>query len=214
MSTGSGTALRRKERKAMADHCDQRTQLMLDKYLIPRLRPPLHIAARQLRRLGVSADRLTVAGFLVGVAAVPLVAFDHPWLALACLLLNRLADGLDGELARLGSPTDAGGYLDFALADPLQNGVPAAVLIASFMGTGASFLAFASLAGKRSIDSPDFAYKSLYYLNGLAEGSETVICFALMCLLPTYFPVFAWGFALLCLITAANRIKYGYRTLR
>lgn len=201
---------------------------MLDKYIVPRIRPMLRMAAWQCRRRGVVADQVTIAGFLVGIATVPLLATGHPWLALTGLLLNRLADGLDGELARLDTPTDAGGFLDisldfvfyavfplgFALADPARNALPAAILIASFVGTGASFLAFAVQAGKRSITSPDFAYKSLYYLDGLAEGTETIICFVLMCLFPGQFTVFAWSFAALCLVTAANRIYSGYRTLR
>lgn len=201
---------------------------MLDKYLVPRLKPALRCLAEQMHQRSVKADHLTVAGFLVGIACVPLLATGHNHLALLCLLLNRLADGLDGELARLDTPSDAGGYLDitldfifyavfplgFALADPAAFALPAAVLIASFVGTGASFLAFATQAQKRSLDSPDFAYKSLYYLNGLAEGTETIICFALMCLLPAWFSLFAWSFALICLITAANRVYFGYRTLR
>lgn len=201
---------------------------MLDRYLVPRLKPHLRSAARQVRRCGVTADGMTVIGFLFGLACVASIALHHNELALLLLLLNRLADGLDGELARLDTPSDAGGYLDitldfvfyalfplgFALADPLQNALPAAVLIASFVGTGASFLAFATQAQKRSIESPDFAYKSLYYLNGLAEGTETILCFVLMCLFPGYFSIIAWSFAAVCLITAINRIFFGYRTLK
>ena len=201
---------------------------MLDRYLVPRLKPHLHSLAVRVKRCGVTADRLTVIGFVFGIACVTSIAFAHYALALIFLFLNRLADGLDGELARLDTPSDAGGYLDitldfifyalfplgFALADPQQNALPAAVLIASFVGTGASFLAFATQAQKRSIVSPDFAYKSLYYLNGLAEGTETIICFVVMCLFPRHFPIIAWGFAAVCTITATNRIYFGYRTLR
>ena len=201
---------------------------MLDRYLVPRLKPHLRSLAVRARQCGVTADRLTVIGFLLGIVCVAAIAFGLYKLALILLLLNRLADGLDGELARLETPSDAGGYLDitldfifyalfplgFALADPQNNALPAAVLIASFVGTGASFLAFATQAQKRSIESPDFAYKSLYYLNGLAEGTETIICFTVMCLLPWHFPVIAWSFAVVCTITAINRIYFGYRTLK
>ncbi|ASJ76398.1 CDP-alcohol phosphatidyltransferase family protein [Granulosicoccus antarcticus] len=201
---------------------------MLDKYLVPRLKPHLRTVAVHAQRRGLTANRLTVFGFVIGVACVPLLALGHYKTALIFLLLNRLADGLDGEVARLDSPSDAGGYLDitldfvfyavfplgFALADPLHNALPAAVLIASFVGTGASFLAFAIQAQKHSIESPDFGYKSLYYLNGLAEGTETILCFALMCLFPAYFPIIAWSFAALCLVTAINRIYFGFATLK
>ena len=201
---------------------------MLDKYIVPVIKKPLRMAATVLHGQGIKADTVTIAGFFLGLACIPLVAFGYPHFALIFLVLNRLADGIDGELARLDSPSDAGGFLDitldfifyavfpvgFALADPAQNAVPAAVLIASFVGTGASFLAFATLAEKHSKVSPDFEYKSLYYLNGLAEGTETILCFVLMCLFATYFAQIAWFFAILCLITAANRVVFGYRTLR
>ena len=171
---------------------------------------------------------MTVVGFVLGLFTVPFIAFELTGVALLLLVLNRLADGLDGELARLKAPTDAGGFLDitldfffyalfpigFALADPATNALPAAVLILSFVGTGASFLAFAAQAQKQSIVSPNFAYKSLYYLNGLAEGTETILCFVLMCLFPDSFAVIAYCFAIVCLITAANRTVFGYRTLK
>jgi len=143
-------------------------------------------------------------------------------------LLNRLADGIDGELARLNDSTDAGAFLDivldfifyalfpigFALYDPSGNGLAAAALIASFVGTGASFLAFDSFAQRRKIEHPDFGYKGLYYLNGLAEGTETVLVFVLMCLLPQHFVVIATVFAVVCVVTAINRVVFSYITLR
>lgn len=201
---------------------------MLDKYLVPRLRPPLQLMAKKLYKTGITADQLTIAGFITGLLAVPALAFGQFELALICLVLNRLADGLDGELARIGSPSDAGGYLDitldfvfysvfplgFALYDPASNALPTAVLIASFVGTGASFLAFSTQAEKRSISNLHFPYKGLFYLDGLAEGTETIICFALMCLLPFWFDFIAWLFAALCFITTLNRVYSGYMTLR
>jgi phosphatidylglycerophosphate synthase len=149
-------------------------------------------------------------------------------MALIALLLNRLADGLDGELARLGNPTDAGGFLDitldfifyamfplgFALYDPANNALPAAILITSFVGTGASFLAFATQADKNGVVSPDFSYKGLFYLDGLAEGTETILVFVLMCLFPDYFVFFAYSFAVICVLTSVNRIFFGYQTLK
>ena len=200
---------------------------MLDKHIVPRIKPPLAKSALHLRRAGVSANQVTMAGFVVGILAIPAAAGGHFMLALICLAGNRLADGLDGEVARLGEPSDEGSFLDitldfifyasfplgFALYAPAMNALPAAFLIASFVGTGASFLAFAAQADKRGIKSPDFSYKGLYYLDGLAEGTETIICFALMCLLPDKFASIAWFFAGLCLLTTINRVYGGYRTL-
>lgn len=201
---------------------------MLDKHIVPLLKPPLKRAAELLHQRGFTADQLTVIGFLTGVLGVVLVAVGQPLLGLAALILNRLSDGLDGELARLNTPTDAGGFLDitldfifyalfplgFAFMNPSVNALPAACLVASFVGTGASFLAFSSQAEKRQLQRPQFAYKGLYYLDGLAEGTETIICFVLMCLFPERFALIAWAFAALCAVTAINRVVFGYRSLR
>ena len=88
------------------------------------------------------------------------------------------------------------------------------MLIASFVGTGASFLAFDSFARNRNIDHPDFGYKGFYYINGLAEGTETIFAFVLMCLLPQHFSLIAIVFAIVCVITAINRVIFSYVTLR
>lgn len=201
---------------------------MLDKHVVPVLRPGLAKLAHKLLAQGLTADKVTVVGFVLGVGCFVALAFSQFTLALVLLLLNRLADGLDGELARAQQPSDAGGFLDFTLdfifyallplgfafADPVNNALPAAVLITSFVGTGASFLAFSSMANKRDIERPQFSYKGLYYLDGLAEGTETIIIFVLMCLLPQYFVLLAWFFAFICLITAVNRVVFAYVTLK
>lgn len=200
---------------------------MLDKYISPVIKPALASGAKVLHAKGVSADHVTLYGFLIGLAAVPAVAFGYTTLALILLVLNRLADGLDGEVARLSGSTDAGSFLDitldfifyaafplgFALLDPVNNAVAAAFLVTSFVGTGASFLAFASQAEKRNIESPQFSYKGLYYLDGLAEGTETIVCFVLMCLFPANFATIAWVFAAICVLTAVNRVYSGYKTI-
>ena len=200
---------------------------MLDRHVAPRIRPALAAAARALHARGATADRVTVAGFCTGVAATVAVALGSPLVGLALLLLSRLADGLDGELARIDGATGAGAFLDitldfafyalfpvgFALADPAANALPAAVLVASFVGTGASFLAFAAQADRLGVPRVQFAHKGMHYLDGLAEGTETIAAFALMCLFPDAFATIAWAFAAVCAVTAVNRIVSGHRTL-
>ncbi len=201
---------------------------MLDKYIVPKIKPPLRALAHSLDNKQITADQVTQTGFVLGLISIAMVAGNQPLIALLFLLLNRLADGIDGELARINSPTDAGGFLDitldfifyalfplgFAFADPEGNALAAAVLIASFVGTGSSFLSFSSMAEKKAISHPDFSYKGFYYLNGLAEGTETILCFAVMCLLPQYFTEIAYSFALICVITTINRVYFGYTTLK
>jgi phosphatidylglycerophosphate synthase len=201
---------------------------MLDKAVQQALRPLMTRAARGLVRLGVGADAISVAGFAIGMAAAGAIAFQQYLPGLALLLLSRWGEGLDGAGARTTHPTDRGGFLDitldflfyaaiplaFAVADPANNALPAAVLLAAFIGTGSSFLAFAIVAEKRGLTDTALPGKSFYFLGGLTEATETIVAFAVMCLWPAWFPVIAFGFAALCGITIALRIGWGWQRLR
>ncbi|MDH3661272.1 MAG: CDP-alcohol phosphatidyltransferase family protein [Alphaproteobacteria bacterium] len=198
---------------------------MLDARMRPLIDPPLSRLAAAAVRAGCSADGVTLAGFAVGLLAIPAIAFEAYGLGLVLILLNRLADGLDGAIARLTEATDRGGFLDialdfifyssipfaFALADPTANAVASAFLIFSFIGTGCSFLAYAIMADRRGLSTDIRGQKSLYYLGGLTEGTETIGLFVLACLLPTWFPTLAWIFGALCWITTATRIHAGWQ---
>jgi phosphatidylglycerophosphate synthase len=192
------------------------------------MRPAVNRLARALHATGASANAITLAGFGVGLVAMLLIASHAYILGAVAILASRILDALDGAVARLTTPTDAGGFLDitldflfyasiplaFALANPLQNALPAAVLLAAFIGTGSSFLAFAALAAKRGLRSAAYPAKSFYFLGGLTEGTETLMCFLAMCLWPGYFPEFAYGFSILCLLTIATRIVGGFLQLK
>lgn len=201
---------------------------MLDSWVVPKLAAPLRSLALKLQKQGTKPDQVTLAGFVIGMLSVPALAAEFYWLALLLIILNRVCDGLDGALARLVGPTDGGGYLDitldfifyasvvfgFALASPTENALAAAALITSFMGTGASFLAFAIMAQKRNIENIRLPNKGLYYINGLAEGTETIAFLIAFCLFPTWFPSLAYAFCAICVITTATRVYGGYTTLR
>lgn len=201
---------------------------MLDRAVQQALRPVMNRAARVLLRAGASADGLSFTGFAIGLGAAAAIATQHFMAGLVLLLLSRLMDGLDGAVARASQPTDRGGFLDitldflfyaaiplaFAMADPAANALAAAALLASFLGTGSSFLAFAVMAEKRGLTDTALPGKSFYFLGGLTEATETIAVFAAMCLWPSVFPTLAWGFAALCALTTALRIGWGWRRLR
>ncbi len=198
---------------------------MLDAALLPAVRALTAPAAQVLVRRGVNADAVTLAGFALGALALPALACGQWGAGLALILANRIADGLDGAVAREAGPTDRGAFLDaaadflfyalvplgFALAAPEANALAAAALVAAFAGTGSSFLAFAAVAARRGMEAARHPRKGLYYLGGLTEGAETIAVFAAMCLWPGLFPVFAWGFAAACLVTTAARWREGWR---
>lgn len=198
---------------------------MIDAMILPLQRSLLHPPAQRLAALGLRADQITIAGFVLGLCALPALAFGAHGAALVFILLNRLADGLDGAVARIVGATDRGAFLDtaldflfyalvplgFALSDPAANALPAAVLIASFVGTGSSFLAFAVIAARRGIVSHGYPAKGIYYLGGLTEGAETIAFFMAVCLVPSAFPILALVFAAACAVTTLTRWHMGWR---
>ena len=199
--------------------------MMLDRYLLEAQNALLRPVALRLHSRGVAADGLTLAGFFFGVGSAVLIATGLAGAALIPIAINRLFDGLDGAVARLAGPTDRGAFLDialdfafyamvplsFAVANPTQNAMAACLLLASFMGTASSFLAFAVIAAKRGATSLRFPQKGIYYLGGLTEGTETILAFTAMCLWPNQFPIIATVFSALALMTAVIRWLWGWR---
>ncbi|WP_299072187.1 CDP-alcohol phosphatidyltransferase family protein [uncultured Paraglaciecola sp.] len=200
---------------------------MIDPLLNKLVRPPLAFLAKPFVSLGISANQVTIAGFILGLLAVPAIIAQQFTLALILIVINRLCDGLDGAIARQTRPSDAGGFLDisldfifysaivfaFIVSHPQQNAVAGSLLMLSFTATGSCFLAFAIMASKHNIDSPHYPNKSMHYMGGLAEGFETIVVLCLFCLLPEHFVVIALVYAAACYITAAARIVTGYQTL-
>ncbi len=198
---------------------------MLDRFANTLLRPPMTTLARALVQARVGANTITVIGFIIGMIAAILIASGAYLAGAMAILASRLCDGLDGAVARQTQATDAGGFLDitldflfyasiplaFAVANPQANALAAAVLLAAFIGTGSSFLAFAVLAAKRQLDSTAFPDKSFYFLGGLTEATETLMFFIAMCVWPQHFAVLAYVFTTLCAVTIAMRIWWGWK---
>jgi phosphatidylglycerophosphate synthase len=196
---------------------------MLDRLALRLTRPAVMALARPLARAGVSANALTWIGFAIGLLAAGLISQGAFLSALLAMGASRLCDALDGAVARQTQATDLGGFLDitldfvfyasiplgFALADPAKNALAAAVLLASFVGTASSFLAFAVLAAKRGLHNLAVPDKSFYFLGGLTEGTETLAFFGACCLWPAYFAPLAYGFAALCGLTLVCRVVWG-----
>jgi phosphatidylglycerophosphate synthase len=201
---------------------------MLDPLLRRMIDPPLERAGVWFAGRGVTANQMTLAGLAVGLLVLPLLAGGYYTASLVVVLLNRLLDGLDGAIARRGALAPFGGYLDivcdmvfyaavplgFAFAEP-GNAIWAALLLASFVCTAASFLGRAIMAAQRNEDDGAArGRKSFFHSAGLIEGTETVVAFVLFCLFPASFGWLAGIFALLCLWTAAQRVLDTYRMER
>ena len=201
---------------------------MLDARLRPLIDPPLGRIGRMLAGGGITANGLTFTGLALGLAGAGAIALGQIGWGLALILANRLLDGLDGAVARARGPSDLGGYFDivadfaFYVAVPVGFGIlspantlPALVLVASFVFTGVSFLAFAVIAAKRGAETEAHGKKSFFYSTGLAEGTETILVFIAMCLAPAaWFPAIAYAYAALCVLTVFQRSALAVVTFR
>ncbi|NVD45861.1 CDP-alcohol phosphatidyltransferase family protein [Qipengyuania atrilutea] len=191
---------------------------MFDAKLRPLIDPPLNRLGAWLAGKGATANVVTAVGLAIGLSGAVAIAFSHYTLGLVLIALNRLTDGLDGAVARANGPSDLGGYFDivadfafyvsiplaFGIADPAHT-IPALILVAAFVLTGTSFLAYAAIAAKRGEETAAHGSKSFFYSTGLAEGTETILFFIAMTLFPAWFAVLAYVFAALCVLTVVQR---------
>jgi phosphatidylglycerophosphate synthase len=198
---------------------------LFDRYALRLAKPAIDRAALAIKSRGYSADQVTFAGFGLGLFTALCITLGFYAFAILPLLASRALDGLDGAVARTGVATDRGAFLDigldfvfygliplaFAATNPEDNALAAATLLAAFVGTCSSFLAYAIIAEKRGLKSVEYPTKSFYYLGGLTEGTETIACFVAMCLWPQHFAALAYFYAALCLITTITRLLAGWR---
>ena len=204
---------------------------MIDPYLRRRLEGQLARCAAAIDRPLVTADRITAAGLALGLGSALAAGLQLWLLALVLWLASRVADGLDGPLARRrAKPGDAGagGFFDitadFVVYGATVIGVavgasaaydapwwPFLLVLFAYYINGTAFLAFSSIAEKtgRTIDDG----RSLSFLGGLAEGFETIAVHTLWLI----FSVFAWQIAVVwaavVAISSTQRIVAGYRAL-
>jgi phosphatidylglycerophosphate synthase len=198
---------------------------MLDNRVRAAFDPPLQRVAAWMAGWRLPADAITVAGLAVGVGACVAAGDERWWLALALWCANRGLDGLDGAVARRTAATDAGGFLDVvadftvyggfvlgvAVARPEARLACAALLLAYYLN-GTAFLALSSLAERRRQQLGD--ERSLRFVAGLTESTETFVAYVVFCLFPSAAAAIAWTFAAAVAFTAGQRVVWGVRLLR
>ncbi len=124
--------------------------------------------------------------------------------------------------------SEAGGFLDitadFAVYGATVVGVaigvtgqydaswlPFLLVLLAYYLNGTAFLAFSSIAERTGRQRDDG--RSLSFLGGLAEGTETVVVHSLWLVLPAHAAVIATGWAVVVLLSAAQRMVAGFRDL-
>ena len=199
---------------------------MFDRQIQKYTQKPLQYIAKLFLKF-ISPNHMTLIGFSFGVLMCLSIIIDQYLIAIIFLFLNRLADGLDGTMARLQTPTPLGGYLDIVLDFLIYGGfvlsfgiteqnntLLSMVLLFCYIGTGSTFLAKAAiLPSLTNQNLNEEIPKSFHYAVGLVEGTETIVFMVLCLLFPNLFIYFSFIFIILCLITIVFRIIVCYKEL-
>ena len=199
---------------------------MFDRQIQKYTQKPLQYIAKLFLKF-ISPNHMTLIGFSFGVLMCLSIIIDQYLIAIIFLFLNRLADGLDGTMARLQTPTPLGGYLDIVLDFLIYSGfvlsfgvteqnntLTSMILLFCYIGTGSTFLAKASiLPSLTNQNLNEEIPKSFHYAVGLVEGTETIVFMVLCLLFPNLFIYFSFIFIILCLITIVFRIIVCYKEL-
>ena len=84
---------------------------MLDRRATALIKPAVLRLAKMAKHAGITANQISLMGFLVGLVAAILIANSAYMTGALVILVSRSLDALDGAVARLTQPTDVGGFL-------------------------------------------------------------------------------------------------------
>lgn len=157
-------------------------------------------SGHKLAKIGVSANMVSISGFVIGMLAINFLAMNMYFWALLCILANRIGDALDGAVAKVKGKTAFGVFLDacldyifyagiilgFALADA-GNATAAAFLLFGFTASACAMLAYSTIAYGQKSNADEALSESPFYLGGLAQGAETITVLVILCLIPGWF---------------------------
>ena len=197
---------------------------MIDKELNKYTRSHLNRIANILHEKGVESNWVTLLGLALAFLCFVALSYGLFYLGLILILINRFLDGLDGSLARLGTPRKFGAFFDitsdfafyaliplgFAVFSPYENALPTAFLLAAFCINGSGFLAEAVITEKYNI-RVDQTDKGFFYSFGLIEGFETICFFLFICFFPNLYANGAYIFFVLTLFTHVIRILKSFK---
>jgi len=176
---------------------------------------------------------LAISAFGLGASISAAIAAWQlrPALAVALWLVGRVADGLDGAVARsTDRSSDAGGLLDFVFdsigyaaipiglafgIDDRGTWIATAVLLATFYVNSVALGYVSALLEKRSPDTETLdRATSAIHPRGLVEGAETIVFFAIALAFNNIAATVWWVMATAVLLTAIERVRWALNTLQ
>src|SRR5258706_2563717 len=184
---------------------------------------PLERLADVLAGIGVSATGLTIGGFTMGLAAAALIADSLFLQAVIFLALNRLADILDGMVARRTRVTELGAFLDATLDLFIYAAIPFGfalvhqqdALAAAFLLVGLMVATIPGLAARAFAPRAVETRTAPVYPFALVGHSETFLAFALMCVAPRWmFSPLAYSYGVVFITSGITRVASAIGQLR
>lgn len=182
--------------------------------------------AREMHRLGVPANAITMGALVLAILASLLIAAGRPVSGISLWLASRVLDGYDGMVARMsGRSSLFGGFLDitvdmlaysamavaFAYARPDQWFLWLVVVVGYVMVTTTT-LALSSLLERasRSVAGD----RSIQFTPALAEAGETSVVYVLLVVWPGASQAVLLLWIALLAITTVDRTRLAARILR
>ncbi len=173
----------------------------------------------------MSGNAVSLAGLAAGLLCLIAVALGLNLPALILWLINRLLDGLDGEIARIrGEASEFGAFLDIAADFVMYGGFLVAlavqhpdarlalvVLFLAYYLNGTIFLALSSVLERLKAERR--TERGLHFRRSLAEGFETIMFGILALVFPAYISPIVWIFAAMVFVSAAQRLLDAKRML-
>lgn len=195
------------------------------------LRQPKRIVYQPLaKRIPLSPNLITLLGLLPGLAAALACLGGFYRVALWLWILNRLLDGLDGEVARAqNKQSDLGGYLDILADLFVYAAIPMAIaihwnttsiwfaccfMLMSFYLNVGSWMYLSSILEKIGMGAEKTGEStSVCMPRGLIEGGETVLAFTLFLVWPAQAAWLFGAFGSLTFLGAALRVRWAISAL-
>lgn len=156
--------------------------------------------ARALVAAGVSANALTISGFLIVVAACWLIANGRLFAGGLVLVLGALFDVLDGTVAKLGNMTSkAGAFLD-STVDRLSDALLFFAIFWQYLGRGVVWS-----AGTAGRDLPQNTSLTFMFSSEVRAGALLALAALVLGLFVSYIKARAEGLGMDCSVGLAER---------
>lgn len=194
---------------------------MLDTHGRKYVEPIIESIANGFINRNISANKVTVLAFVLGISSGIWMLMGAPLIATAVLWISGLLDAVDGAIARkTGTSSSWGALMDITFDRIVELSViislavlyPQARLVL-IMLTGSIIISMTVFLTVGAL-SKNTKNKAFYYQAGLAERTEGFIMSSLMMLFSNHIIIITIVYFLAILFTAGQRLKEAYELLK